>query len=105
MNVNGLIFIIVLWLCKKMPLASRKNPKLFLYKRLSYLIYIYIYIHTHTYTHLYKLYLWGFPGGPVVKSSHCNAGDTGLISGWETKITHATEQINPQINPRVHAPQ
>ena len=49
--------------------------------------------------------MWGFPGGPVVKSSPCNAGDTGLISGWETKITHATEQINPQINPRVHEPQ
>ena len=31
----------------------------------------------------------------MVKNSPCNAGDAGLISGWETKITHATEQINP----------
>ena len=23
----------------------------------------------------------GFPGGPVVKNSPCNAGDTGLIPG------------------------
>ena len=59
----------------------------------------------YIYTHIYKLYLWGFPGGPVVKKSPCNAGDAGLISLWETKITQATEQLNPQINPRVHAPQ
>ena len=104
MNVNVLIFIIVLWLYKKMPLASRKNPKLFLYKRLSYLIYIYI--HTHTHTHTYINYICG--ASLVVQWLRVHLamqGDTGLISGWETKITHATEQINPQINPRVHAPQ
>ena len=27
-----------------------------------------------------------FPGGSVVKNLPANAGDTGWISGWETKI-------------------
>ena len=26
---------------------------------------------------------WGFPGGSEDKESTCNAGDTGLIPGWE----------------------
>ena len=29
------------------------------------------------------------PGGPVVKNLPCNAGGTGLIPGWVTKIPHA----------------
>ena len=36
-----------------------------------------------------------FPGGPVVKYLSSNAGDVGLIPGWETKIPHATGQISP----------
>ena len=36
-----------------------------------------------------------FPGGSVVKNLPCNAGDTGLIPGWGTKIPHAREQLNP----------
>ena len=27
-----------------------------------------------------------FPSGPVVKNSPCNAGDSGSIPGWGTKI-------------------
>ena len=30
------------------------------------------------------------PGGPVVKNSPCNAGETGSIPSQETKILHAT---------------
>ena len=37
-----------------------------------------------------------FPGGPVVKNPPCNAGDTGSILGWGTKILHATEQLSPR---------
>ena len=36
-----------------------------------------------------------FPDCPVVKNPPCNAGDTGLIPGQETKIPHATEQLSP----------
>ena len=36
------------------------------------------------------------PGGPVVKNPPCNAGDTGLIPGWGTKIPYATEQLSPR---------
>ena len=32
-----------------------------------------------------------FPGGPVVMPLPSNAGDTGLIPGWRTKILHATQ--------------
>ena len=40
-----------------------------------------------------------FPGGPVVKSLPCHAGDTGLIPGWGTKIPHAsTKTRGSQIN-------
>ena len=35
-----------------------------------------------------------FPGGPVVKNLPCNAGDTGLNPGQETKIPHATGQLS-----------
>ena len=37
---------------------------------------------------------WDFPGGPVVKNPPSNAGDTGSIPGWGTKIPHATGQLN-----------
>ena len=33
------------------------------------------------------------PGGPVVKNPSCNAGDSGSIPGWGTKIPHAAEQL------------
>ena len=35
-----------------------------------------------------------FPGGPVVKNPPSNAGDVGLIPGWETKIPHAAGQLS-----------
>ena len=35
------------------------------------------------------------PGDPVVKNLPSNAGDTGSISGGETKISQATGQLNP----------
>ena len=31
-----------------------------------------------------------FPGGPVVKTPCCTAGDEGLIPSWGTKIPHST---------------
>ena len=34
-------------------------------------------------------------GGPVVKAPLCNAGDVGLIPGWETKIPHAGRATKP----------
>ena len=37
----------------------------------------------------------GFPGGPVVKTPHCDAGHTGSIPGWVAKIPHITEQLSP----------
>ena len=38
---------------------------------------------------------WDFPGVLVVKNPPTNAGDVGLIPGWETKIPHATGQLSP----------
>ena len=35
-----------------------------------------------------------FPCGPVVKSLPSNAGVTGLIPGWGTKILHASGQLS-----------
>ena len=35
-----------------------------------------------------------FPHGPVVKNLSCNAGDTGSIPGWGTKIPHAAGQLS-----------
>ena len=32
-----------------------------------------------------------FPGGPVIKNPPSNAGDTGLMPGWGTKIPYAVE--------------
>ena len=36
-----------------------------------------------------KLYM-GFPGGSAGKESACNAGDLGLISGWEDPLEKGT---------------
>ena len=35
-----------------------------------------------------------FPGGPVVRNLPSNAGDTGSIPGWGTKIPHAVGQLS-----------
>ena len=35
-----------------------------------------------------------FPGGPMVKNLPSNAGNTGSIPGWGTKILHATGQLS-----------
>ena len=45
----------------------------------------------------FKVIMWGFPSGPVVKNPHANAGDT-LNPGfepWSGKISHAAEQMSP----------
>ena len=36
-----------------------------------------------------------FPGGTMVKNPPSNAGDAGLIPGWETKIPHAAGHLSP----------
>ena len=36
-----------------------------------------------------------FPGGPVVKNLPSNAGDTGFIPVWGTKIPQALGQLSP----------
>ena len=43
----------------------------------------------------HKTLLRDFPGGPVVKSPLCNAGDMGSIPGQGTEIPHTTEQLSP----------
>ena len=43
---------------------------------------------------MYKELLWDFPGGPVVKNLPSNAGNTGLIPGWGTKIPRAMGQLS-----------
>ena len=46
--------------------------------------------------HLFRnSFLGGFPGGPVVKNLTSNAGDSGLIPGWGTKILHTVRQLSP----------
>ena len=45
-------------------------------------------------TVLSKANLSGFPGGPVVKNSPCNAGDTSSIPGWGTKVPRAVKQLS-----------
>ena len=47
---------------------------------------------------------WGFPDGPVVKNSPCNAGKVGSIPGQGTKIQHATEQPGPHATTTDHVP-
>lgn len=36
-------------------------------------------------------------GDPVVKNPPCNVGDVALIPGQETKIPHATKQLNLRL--------
>ena len=43
---------------------------------------------------IFKCQFKGFPGGPVVKTTPANAGDTGFAS-WSRKIPHAMEQLSP----------
>ena len=33
-----------------------------------------------------------YPDGPVIKNLPCNAGDSGSIPGWPTKIPYSAEQ-------------
>ena len=44
--------------------------------------------------HLKKTQTWDFPGDPVVENPSCNSGDPCSIPGQETKIPHASEQLN-----------
>ena len=39
---------------------------------------------------------WDFSGSPVAKSLPSNAGDTGLIPGQGTKISHAAGHLSPR---------
>ena len=39
--------------------------------------------------------LWGLAWWPNDKESALQAGDTGLVPGWGTKIPHAAEQLSP----------
>ena len=41
-----------------------------------------------------------FPGGQVVKIPPSNAGETGSISGWETKIPQAVEHLSSHATTR-----
>ena len=43
---------------------------------------------------LKMLHCWDFAGGPVVKNSPSNAGDTGLVPGQGTKIPPAAGQLS-----------
>ena len=42
----------------------------------------------------------GFSGGLVVENLSCNAGDAGLIPGWETRIPHAMGQLSLRATSR-----
>ena len=39
-----------------------------------------------------------FPGGPVVETSPSNAGGSGTISGWGSKIPHASQEKKKKHN-------
>ena len=41
----------------------------------------------------------------MVKNLPCNAGDTGLIPGWGTKVPYAEEQLIPSATPTEPASQ
>ena len=43
---------------------------------------------------------WGFPGGPVVKTSSSSAGHVGLIPGQEAKIPQASWSKTQNISNR-----
>ena len=47
-----------------------------------------------------KVAIRDFPGGPVVKSLPCNAGDTGSVPGPGTKIPHAEGPLSPSATAR-----
>ena len=47
---------------------------------------------SHTFLHQINN-SWDLPGGPVVKNLSASAGDTGLIPGLGTTISHATGQL------------
>ena len=50
--------------------------------------------------------LQGFPGGPVIKSSHSNTGDSSSMPGWGTKIPHAGGPPSPCTTiTEAHVPQ
>ena len=50
--------------------------------------------------------LQGFPGGPVVKTPHSNAGALGFLPGWGTKIPHAGGPPSPCTTiTEAHVPQ
>ena len=40
---------------------------------------------------------WDFPGSPEVKTLPSHAQDLGLISGWGTKIPHASQPNHKNI--------
>ena len=42
-----------------------------------------------------KLRLKDIPGGPVVKNSPCDAGNTGSSPGQGPEFPHAVEQLSP----------
>ena len=47
-----------------------------------------------------------FPGGKVVKNLPSNAGDSGSIPGWGTKIAHTTGKLSRRAAAtRAHVPQ
>ena len=49
---------------------------------------------------------WDFLSGPVVKNLPSNTEDSGLISGWGTKIPHATGQPSWHVpTTELHMPQ
>ena len=37
------------------------------------------------------MFIWGFPGSPVVKTSSCNEAGVGLSPGWGANIPHASQ--------------
>ena len=43
-----------------------------------------------------KMHWRDFPGGPLLKTMFSNAADTGLISGWGAKISHASQSNKPK---------
>ena len=47
-----------------------------------------------------KQHSYDFPGGPVIKSPPCNAGDAGSITGGATKIPQAAKPLSPRATTR-----
>ena len=84
-------------------MGSQKNrTQLSTHARGTFCFWIYIYLSVISIYHIY-LYLkhcsLGLPSWSVVKNLPSSIGDTGLISGWETKIPYgATKAYHSQIN-------